>query len=107
MALEASQEIDYIISQAGDEVDFETTATRIADIIGGLAELGVPMINTMSQLYQAQNDVRGVTTMKRAQNILYEQGWADTEKTYQDMDRNLYEKIANVLWGGFDKAEID
>ena len=107
LAVEASREIDYAISQAGDEVDFETSVIRIAEVIGGLGELGVPMLNTMSQLYQARNNVSGVTTMKRVQNLLYEQGWAETEKRYKDMDRNLFEKIGSVFWGGFEKPKKD
>jgi hypothetical protein len=101
MAVQTSQEIDFIISESGDEVEFETTVTRIADLIGSLGELGVPMLNTMSNLYENQNDVAGVNTMKRVQNELYSRGWIETENTYKDMDRSTYEKIANVLWGGF------
>jgi hypothetical protein len=103
MAIETSQQLDYIVSQSDE--DIETKIEKGIDIIGALGELGVPMINTMSQFYQARNNVSGVTTMKRIKNELYIRGWGETEELYKDMDRNLYEKIGNVLWGGFENPE--
>jgi hypothetical protein len=45
--------------------------------------------------------------MRRVQNLLYEQGWGETEKLYDDMDRDTIEKIGHVPWGGFDDTEED
>jgi hypothetical protein len=96
--LEATNEIKFAISEAGDDVTTEQTVVRIADIIGNLTEVSVPMLNTLSNFYEAQNDVKGVTTMRRVQNLLYERGYLEKEKIYKDMNRDTIERIGHVLW---------
>jgi hypothetical protein len=94
--------------QEGEDGGFtiEQTVENITtgmDIVGSAADTFIPFLKSMSDMYEAHNNVYGVNTMKLLENQLYETGVLDKthRNKFNKADRDTYESIMRGLTGGF------
>lgn len=82
------------------------TAEEAANIGGDMAEFLIPFCDIAIDMYEAENDVRGVTFWNLTKKKLKQKYYMRTGKRYRKSRRDDWERISHILFsGGFEEPK--
>ena len=87
--------------QSGQSVE-ETAKTVWQTLQARYLDTSIPLASAFTSVYEGAKNQYGVRVMSLVR-AMADEDWRERYGDFKENDRNVYEKVAHMLWGGFER----